>query len=74
MEKEIKNQLDELFSRYNEGEVRKNFQFARFYGYCEGVLMYKDAITLDDFKTGFNYAVDCTIKELEETKQLEEVK
>ena len=74
MEKEIKNQLDELFSRYNKDEVRRNFHFARFYGYCEGILMYKEAITLEDFKTGFNYALEYTIKELNETKQLEKVK
>jgi hypothetical protein len=74
MEKEIKNQLDELFSHYNKDEIRNNFHFARFYGYCEGILMYKEAITLEDFKTGFNYALECTVKELEETKQLEEVK
>ena len=54
-------------------EIRKNFQFSRFYGYCEGILMYKNAITLEDFKTGFNYALECTVKELSETKQLEEV-
>lgn len=74
MEKEIKKQLDELFSNYNKEEIRKNFQFSRFYGYCEGILMYKNAITLEDFKTGFNYALECTVKELNETKQLEEVK
>jgi len=74
MEKEIKKQLDELFNIYNKEEIRKNFQFSRFYGYCEGILMYKEAITLEDFKTGFNYALECTIKELEEVKQLEKVK
>ena len=71
MEQEIKKQLDELFSVYNKDEIRNNFQFARFYGYCEGILMYKEAITLDDFKTGFNYALECTVKEL---KQVVEVK
>ena len=70
MEQEIKKQLDELFSVYNKDEIRNNFQFARFYGYCEGILMYKEAITLDDFKTGFNYALECTVKELEQVVEV----
>jgi hypothetical protein len=55
---ETRQKLDELFSIYNTEEVRGNFSFAAFYGYCEGVFTLKESLTLDIFTEAVKWGME----------------
>jgi hypothetical protein len=55
---ETREKLDELFSIYNTHEVRSNFNFAAFYGYCQGVLMIEETINIDIFVKAVEYGIN----------------
>jgi hypothetical protein len=55
---ETREKLDELFSIYNTEEVRSNFSFAAFYGYCEGAFTLKESLTLDTFIEAIKWGME----------------
>lgn len=47
--KETREKLDELFSKYNSQESIDSFNFPSFFGFCQGTLMVRETISIDMF-------------------------